>query len=216
VKALVRFYIGWPIFRVVAAAYHFRSSGYENVPRKEPLIVVSNHNSRKDPAAINLALRRPVRYMAKKEAFDPRNSLFECFMVRMFFAYPVDRDRPGPEAIRRTISYLDAGDCVGIFPEGTRFDDKVLHPFTNGAAYFAWKTGVQVLPIGVTEEKGEDYHINIGKPFRVPQLEGRPHKVLPQITAIIRERVLELLPRHWESRESEETDPVPPDRTSNR
>ena len=195
---MIRFYIGWPIFRVVAMVYHFRKSGYENVPRKEPLIVVANHNSRKDPVAINLALRRPVRYMAKKEAFDPRNGLFEYLMVRFFFAYPVDRDRPGPDAIRQTISFLDRGDCVGIFPEGTRFDDEVLHPFTHGAAYFAWKTGVRVLPIGMTEHKGESYHINIGKPFEVPQLKGRPHKVLPEITGIIRQHILELLPDDWE------------------
>lgn len=201
---MIRFHIGWSIFRVVAIAYHIRFSGYDNVPRKEPLLVVANHNSRKDPVAINLALRRPVRYMAKKEAFDPRNGLFEFLMVRMFFAYPVDRERPGPEAIRRTMAYLDRGDCVGIFPEGTRHDDEVLHPFTHGAAYFAWKTGVRVLPIGVTETKGADYHINIGKPFSVPRLEGRPHKVLPQITALIRERIIELLPDHWEDRPEEE------------
>jgi 1-acyl-sn-glycerol-3-phosphate acyltransferase len=203
---LIRFYIGWSIFRVVAIRYRYRYSGYENVPRKEPLLVVSNHISRKEPVAINLALKRPVRFMAKKEAFDWRNGIFECLMVRIFFAYPVDRERPGPESIRRTVSFLDNNECVGIFPEGTRFEDNKLHPFTNGAAYFAWKTGVQVLPVGVSEVKGRDYHVNIGKPFRVPELKGRPHKVLPEITELLREKILELLPSDWESMESEDTE----------
>jgi len=196
--------IGWPIFRVVAMHYRFTYAGYENVPRKEPLLVVSNHISRKDPVAINLALRRPVRYMAKKEAFDPRNGLFEYLMVRIFFAFPVDRERPGPDAIRQTIAFLDKGDCVGIFPEGTRHPDTALHPFTNGAAYFAWKSGARVLPIGVTEERGKRYLINIGKPFKVPDLQGRPHKVLPQITSLIREHIRELLPPEWEDLTQEE------------
>jgi 1-acyl-sn-glycerol-3-phosphate acyltransferase len=205
VRYLVRFPIGWAIFRVVAMFYRYRSSGYENVPRKGPLIVVSNHISRKDPVGINLALRRPVRFMAKKEAFDPRNSLFEYLMVRIFFAYPVDRDRPGPDAIRRTIGFLDNGECVGIFPEGTRYDDLALHPFTHGAAYFAWKSDVPILPVGITETKGEEYLINLGVPFHVPQLKGRPHNVLPQITTIIREHILALLPDDWESIEEEKS-----------
>jgi 1-acyl-sn-glycerol-3-phosphate acyltransferase len=202
---LLRYMVGRPIFRVVACFYHYRCSGYKNVPRKDPLLIVSNHNSRKDPVVVNLAVRRPVRYMAKKEAFDPRNSLFEYLMVRIFFAYPVDRERPGPEAVRQTVEFLDKGDCIGIFPEGTRHEDTRLHSFTHGAAYFAWKTGVQVLPVGITEIKGEDYHINIGIPFHVPKIEGRPHKVLPQITAIIREKVRELLPDNWDLDEQEPT-----------
>lgn len=191
------YWLGWPIFRIVALFYHYRVSGYENVPRKGPLIVVSNHNSRKDPVAVNLALKRPVHYMAKKETFDPRNGLFECLMVRLFGAFPVDREKPGPEAVRRTMSFLEKGECVGIFPEGTRHDDKVLHPFHHGAAYFAWKSGVPVLPIGISEENGKDLHVNIGKPFRVPELKGRPHKVLPSLTKLIREKIEELLPEDW-------------------
>ena len=206
---LLRFYLAWPLFRLIAIRYRLRASGRAGLPRHEPLLVVSNHNSRKDPVAVNLMLGRPVRYMAKKETFDPRNGLLEYLMVRIFFAYPVDRERPGPDAIRRTISYLDRGDCVGIFPEGTRHADEVLHPFTHGAAYFAWKTGVRVLPVGITEGGEDGYHINFGVPFRVPQLAGRPPKVLPQITALIRERVRELLPEHWEDRE-QETEEAPP------
>lgn len=192
------FWLGWPIFRVVAMRYRYRYSGYENVTRKGPLLVVSNHISRKDPVGIGLALKRSVRFMAKKETFDPRNSFLECLMVRLFGAFPVDRERPGPESIRRTLSFLDDGDAVGIFPEGTRFDDHKLHPFEAGAAYFAWKSGAPILPIGITEDKGHDYHIRIGVPFRVPDTRGRPHDVLPEINRLIRDKIWDLLPDDWE------------------
>ena len=200
---MLLYWVGWAVFRPIAVLYRYRRSGYENVPRKGPLLVVANHNFRADPIAIGLALKRPVHFMAKKEAFDPRNSLFEYALVRLFGAFPVDREHPGPESIRRTISFLDEGKCVGIFPEGTRFKDEVLHPFEHGAAYFGWKTGVPILPIGISRKMGEDYHINIGVPFRLPEVKGRPHKVLPELTGMIRERLLELLPPDWESIEED-------------
>lgn len=85
---------------------------------------------------------------------------------------------------------------MGIFPEGTRFPDTSLHPFSDGAAYVAWKTGAAVLPAAVFND-GRDV-IRFGEPFKPPPLEGRPRDVLPHITAMIRERVAALLPPDWE------------------
>lgn len=192
------FWPGWLIFRVVAMRYHLRAQGRENLPdRDQPLIVVSNHNSRRDPVLINLMLRRPVHYMAKKESFDWHNGPFECLMVHLFGAFPVDRERPGPEVIRTTEKLLADGSCVGIFPEGTRYPDHLLHPFEGGAAYFAWKSGATLLPIAVFYDDGEV--VRFGKPFVIPEMEGRPRDVLPRITGIIRGKIFELLPPGWEA-----------------
>ncbi len=194
---MILYWPGFFIFRVVALFYHLKVEGRENVPRKGPLIVVSNHNSRKDPVAINLALRRPVHYMAKKEAFDPKNGLFECLMVRLFGAFPVDREHPGPEVIHTTEELLNKGLCIGIFPEEHRYPDNHLHQFRDGAAYIAWKTRAPLLPIGITETKGKELRVKVGKPFQLPQFKGRPREILPQATALIREKIAELLPSDW-------------------
>jgi len=197
---LILFWPGWLIFRVISLFYGLRFKGRENLPsRGEPLLVVSNHNSRRDPVAICLALRRPVHYMAKRENFDPRNGLLEYLMVRLFGAFPVDREHPGPEVIRTTERLLTEGRCVGIFPEGTRHPDTRLHPFEPGAAYIAFRTGATILPVAVVEEEGAPYEVRIGKPFRLPPLHGRPREVIPKANAIIREKVAELLPNHWET-----------------
>lgn len=194
---MITYWPGWLVFRVVGLRYHLTAEGRENLPdKKEPMIVVSNHNSRRDPVEINIMLNRPVHYMAKKESFDWRNGIFECLMVRLFGAYPVDRESPGPEVIRTTEGFLARGECVGIFPEGTRFPDTCLHPFSGGAAYIAWKTGATLLPVAVFND-GRDV-VRFGRPFTLPPLEGRPRDVLPRITAMIRDRVSELLPPGWE------------------
>lgn len=194
---MLTFWPGWLVFRTIGFRYHLTAEGREHLPRRgTPLIVVSNHNGRRDPVEINLVLRRPVHYMAKKESFDPRNGLFECLMVRLFGAYPVDRERPGPEVIRTTEKLLDSGECVGVFPEGTRFPDTSLHPFEDGAAYIAWKTGAAILPVAVFSD-GRDV-VRMGRPFKLPDIKGRPRDILPRMTGMIREKVAELLPPDWD------------------
>jgi 1-acyl-sn-glycerol-3-phosphate acyltransferase len=195
--SLLLFWPGWLVFRIIAMRYHLRAEGRENLPGQvQPLIVISNHNSRRDPVLINLMMRRPVHYMAKKESFDWHNGIFEYLMVRLFGAFPVDREHPGPEVIRTTEKLLADGGCIGIFPEGTRFPDQLLHPFEGGAAYFAWKTGATLLPIAVFKDGGEV--VRFGKPFKIPEMEGRPRDVLPRITDIIKGKILELLPPDWD------------------
>jgi 1-acyl-sn-glycerol-3-phosphate acyltransferase len=139
--------------------------------------------------------------MAKRESFDPRNGLFEYLMVRLFGAFPVDREHPGPEVIHRSEEILRKGSCIGIFPEAHRYPDKKLHKFEPGVAYLAYKTGATILPIGMTEEKGKELKVNIGKPFKLPPMEGRPRELLPKINQLIRDKIAELLPPDWEIEE---------------
>ncbi len=204
---MILYWPGYVIFKPLAKyRFHLHATGLENVPKQGPLVIVSNHITRRDPAAIQILMKRPVHYMAKKEAFDPRNSLLEYLMVNLFGAFPVDRGHPGPEAIHRAAAFIQKGECLGIFPETTRWPDEYLHPFAPGAAYFAWKLKVPVLPVGLTEEYHKDYVANFGKPFDLPDLKGRPRDILPQLTELIRSKVKELLPPDWEY--SDET--VPP------
>ena len=147
-KAMVR--------ALALTVWRARVFGAENVPMSGPLIVACNHVSYLDPPLMGSLLPRRISYMAKKELFEmpvlgP--------MIRALGAYPVDRHGSATAAIRRSLSVLEAGGAVGIFPEGTRNRDGTVVPQT-GVALLASLAKAPVVPAFV---KGTDRALRLGR-----------------------------------------------------
>ena len=131
----------------------FTVNGVEHVPADGPVILVSNHRSYFDVAALGLVaakLRRPTRVMGKQELFD---APVVGQLARALGGIPVDRDSAPGESMRKAIAALHAGEAVFVLPQGTiprgeAFFDPILHGKT-GAARLAAETGAPVIPIGV-------------------------------------------------------------------
>ena len=98
---------------------YFRMSriGREHLPRSGPLLLAANHRSFLDPFVIGTLVRRPVYYMAKRELFERR---WQAWVLNALGAFPVDRGAGDREAMATAKAILQRGDCVVIFPEGTR------------------------------------------------------------------------------------------------
>lgn len=123
-----------------------RILGAENVPKRGPLIVVSNHASDFDPPILSAAVRRPVSYMAKEELFEvPVLSR----AIALYGAYPVKRGSPDRSAIRAAMSQLENGWAIGIFLTGTRTIDGRIDQAKLGAAMIAAKMQVPLLPVSL-------------------------------------------------------------------
>lgn len=122
-----------------------RSVGKSNVSKSGALIVAPLHVSNLDPAAVACGTNRRLRFMAKEELFK---GLFGK-LIHSLGAFPVKRGEGDSEAIRKAIDYLNQGEAVLVFPEGTRGDGKVIQPINRGVAMFAKRTGALVLPVGV-------------------------------------------------------------------
>lgn len=114
----------------------------------ETVIYMANHQSNFDILALLACVRRPFRWLAKKELF--RIPLFGAAM-RAAGCIEVDRaDREKAvasmdEAVRR----IQQGESVIIFPEGTRSPDARLLPFKKGGFMTALKAGVPIVPIAI-------------------------------------------------------------------
>ncbi len=131
----------------------FTVAGIEHIPSTGPVLLVSNHRSYFDVAALALVaarIRRPVRFMGKRELFD---APVVGQLARALGGIPVDRATAPGDSMARATAALHAGEVVIVLPQGTiprggAFFDPELTGKT-GAARLAAATGAPVVPIGL-------------------------------------------------------------------
>ncbi len=143
-----------------------RVEGSENLPAEGPAIVAANHLSFFDSVLLMFALPRPVSVLGKAEYTEnPLTSWLFCGAGMI----PIRRQNPGDlvPAFEQVAEVLAQGEVVGIFPEGTRSPDGLLHRGRSGVAHLALTTGAPLVPVGIT---GTDELLPTGarivRPFR--------------------------------------------------
>jgi 1-acyl-sn-glycerol-3-phosphate acyltransferase len=123
--------------------------GLENIPKKGPVIVVSNHESYFDFICFIAASPRKVHYLAAEKFYKSR--LWRPLM-HLTSQIKVDRIAKDKSGVHQLVfSALKQERMIGIFPEGTRnrvSDGKLQKAFV-GTAKYALKVKVPVLPVGV-------------------------------------------------------------------
>src|ERR1700731_4897023 len=151
---------------------YFRMSrvGREHLPKRGPVIVASNHRSFLDPFVIATMARRPMYYVAKEELFRKR---WQAWILNSLGAFPVKRGAGDRAAMDTARAILERGDCVVVFPEGTRIRPGPLGEPRRGVGRLALETGAPVAPVAVigTEHVRRGWRI---RPRKVRVRVGRP------------------------------------------
>jgi 1-acyl-sn-glycerol-3-phosphate acyltransferase len=128
-----------------------RVEGLENVPRTGPMLVVANHCSNLDPPTVGWAVGhrsgRVIHFMAKEEM---RTWPVAGWLARNAGVIFVRRGAGDRSAQRFALAILERGAALGVFPEGTRSRNGRMADGRAGAALLAMRTGVPVLPVGVS------------------------------------------------------------------
>jgi len=184
-KAIVRL--------VLLVLRRWEIKGMENLPATGGLLLVANHVSYWDPVAIICACKRQVFFMAKSELFKiPLIS----YAVRSSGAFPVRRDVTDRNAVRTALRLLQAGEVVGLFPEGTRSkSEEMLKPHL-GAAMIALKAGTPVVPVAVSGTRGvfSKITVYVGRPIHFQsvtkatkaELESISDRIMTEISQLLR------------------------------
>lgn len=178
--------------------YRPEIAGAERIPSRGPAILAANHESQIDPFVLGMATRRPIRYMAKAELW--RWPLLRQVM-EAFGTFPVERGQGDALAISRARELLEAGELLGIFPQGTCLPYRE-RPYRRGAARLALETGAPLVPVALvgTERAFRPgrpkvgfpkLRILVGEPFRAGPVEASP-EAAEELTAAL-EREIEAL-----------------------
>jgi len=177
-------------------------AGLEAVPRYGPLIVVANHLSDADPPLLATTLPRTLDLIGKAGLFA--NPISRMAM-RWLNVHPLDPSGINVDTMRLALRLLAQDHALVIFPEGHRSPDHTMKEGMVGAAYLALKSQAPILPVGITgTEKIPSWRmpfplcrftVNIGQPFTLPILEGRPgRQVMESMRDMIMYRIAALLP----------------------
>ena len=173
--------------------------GLEHVPAAGPVIIIINHIAFLDPVMVCGSFPRRVIPLAKAEAYQ---SLAWGWLTKIYGTIPVHRGEADMNAIKLALRILRQGGVILMAPEGTRSPAYQLQTVKDGAAILAWRSGAQLLPIGVTgthrvkahwlKLKRAPVHLSIGQPFCLQSPGGHNRVSREEMSAMTKQMMYRL------------------------
>jgi len=174
---------------LVAARLFYRRwtiLGKQDFPKgKAPVIIVSNHqNALMDPLLCCLTAPKQLHFLTRADVF--KNKYIRKFVLAMNMM-PVYRQHDkvddlggkNQETFDTTVSRLEIGANIGIYPEGNHGNQKHLRPLKKGLVRLIEIAAnssdqlqtVHLVPVGIDYSEYDDARagltVNFGKPFNV-------------------------------------------------
>jgi 1-acyl-sn-glycerol-3-phosphate acyltransferase len=170
-KLVPEFLMRFIVWLLIHSVYRLKKEGIENIPEEGAAVIVCNHVSFVDALVIAAACPRPIRFVMDHQIFKiPVLN----FVFREGRAIPIASAKADPalleQAYEEVAKALEAGDLVGIFPEGRITDTGELYPFRKGITRIVERSPVPVVPMALKGLWGSFFSRKDGpamtRPFR--------------------------------------------------
>jgi 1-acyl-sn-glycerol-3-phosphate acyltransferase len=124
--------------------FDWRFYGLDNIPKKGPFLLVSNHQSFLDPIFCGAPPKRHLCFLARDTLF--KNWFFGP-LITSVNSIPVKRGQGDLSAMKKVIGKLQEGRGVCLFPEGTRTSDGKILPFKSGLGLLCRRGNAAIVPV---------------------------------------------------------------------
>ncbi|MGO2133677.1 MAG: MFS transporter [Halomonas sp.] len=172
------FLLRFIVWLLVHAVYRLRVNGEEYIPGEGAVVLVANHVSFVDALVIMATCRRPVRFVMDHRIF--RWPILS-FVFRTSRAIPIAPAREDAEMMERAFdsvaAALEAGEVVGIFPEGAITKSGEIRDFRGGISRIVERTPVPVVPMALSGLWGSFFSRKGGSAMRKPFRRGMFNRI---------------------------------------
>ena len=123
-----------------------RVEGSDKIPKQGGCVLAANHCSHLDIPIMSTITLRHVAFVAR-DTLDSARWL--SFVMRECRTVLIRRGTADRRAIKAMVEHLEVGDCVAIYPEGTRTHDGKIGEWKGGALLAARVAKVPIVPVGI-------------------------------------------------------------------
>ena len=156
----------WLALALIKFCYRIRIRGASSIPSRGAALLVSNHVSYVDALLIGYCVRRPVRFVMIRAIYENR---WLNWFFRIMRVIPISTDESPKKilaSLRAARSALDAGELVGIFPEGKISVAGLPDDFRPGMEYILRDSAHPVIPVYLGGVYGSVFSRFKTPPFR--------------------------------------------------
>ena len=195
-QSLIKFFITI----ILSVKYKLHVFGIENIPQTKGVLLLGNHISWLDWAFVQISTPRPIHFVMERSIFE--NKLLKPFL-KFFGVIPISA-RGGKNSLDIVTKYLNDGEVVCIFPEGTISRTGHLGEFKKGFELATKKAHGKIVPFYIGGMWGTTFsrsHINFKDQNRftkdVRVSFDKPKKIDSKASDI-KQDIFELSVENWE------------------